>query len=59
MADNLKLQNIKDLIANVKDNILGKQHAPNKILSDANDIYIYIYIWKRCISKRDNNWQIV
>lgn len=55
MADNLKLQNIKDLIANVKDNILGKQHAPNKILSDANDIYI----WKRCISKRDNNWQIV
>lgn len=41
MADNLKLQNIKDLIANVKDNILGKQHAPNKILSDANDIYIY------------------
>lgn len=43
MADNLKLQNIKDLIANVKDNILGKQHAPNKILSDANDIYIYIY----------------
>lgn len=42
MADNLKLQNIKDLIANVKDNILGKQHAPNKILSDANDIYIYM-----------------